>query len=99
MRIMILALCTFGVSAQMSLLNKIDPHSMLPGKQFGNQYGSNEPIDDDVRFINYYATKIQTILTMLVTPILIPISTSSVRKIGLSVDSSVNDKIVIYGQD
>ena len=72
---------------------------MLPGKQFGNQYGSNEPIDDDVRFINYYATKIQTLLTMLVTPILIPISTISVRKIGLSIDSSVNDKIVIYGQE
>ena len=59
MRIMILALCTFGVSAQMSLLNKIDPHSMLPGRQFGNQYGSNEPIDDDVRFINYSITEIQ----------------------------------------
>ena len=49
MRIIILILCTFGVSAQMSLLNKIDPHSMVPGKQFGNQYGPNDSIDDDVR--------------------------------------------------
>ena len=32
---------------------------MLPGRQFGNQYGSNEPIDDDVRFINYSITEIQ----------------------------------------
>ena len=32
---------------------------MLPGKQFGNQYGSNEPIDDDVRFINYSFTETQ----------------------------------------
>ena len=51
MRIMILAFCTFGVSAQMSLLNNIDPNSILPGKKFGNQYGPNEPIDDDVRFL------------------------------------------------
>lgn len=51
MRIMILALCTFGVSAQMSLLNNIDPNSIIPGKKFGNgQYGPNEPIGDDVRF-------------------------------------------------
>ena len=50
MRIMILALCTIGVSAQMSLLNNFDPNSILPGKKFGNQYGPNEPIDDDVRF-------------------------------------------------
>ena len=51
MRIMILVFCTFGVSAQMSLLNNIDPNSILPGKKFGNQYGPNEPIDDDVRFL------------------------------------------------
>lgn len=50
MRIMILTLCTFWVSAQMTLLNKID-HAMLPGKQFGNQFGPDEPIDDDVRGI------------------------------------------------
>ena len=52
MRIMILTLCTFWVSAQMTLLNKID-HAMLPGKQFGNQFGPDEPIDDDVRGKNF----------------------------------------------